>query len=702
MKRKLFSSPTFVLLWRSFVIKRRAASKALSVLLSPVLNPLLLMALLSAIPYVAVFIASFPDQIAILGRIVMSGYLVLGFSAHSQAALIDMVVEKERKIKEGLLMQGLSPTAFWLSTHLIYTVYAAIVCTLITWIIGPLFPLSNPFLIFLLLFFLDLSNITSTLAFAPFFNTSKAALLFDSFISILLFTVPIILIFWLEWAPSELAIIFISLVFYPLGFFFGMLRVNQLEMEGVGANWVNCFDGSGIGGFLIVLGVDSVLYVVLALYLDQVVPQEYGVPRPWWFPLKYVHRKTYDAWIEESHQRINSATSSTTTELAQSDDIEADPPSMRLLVNLQNLTMKFPKADSNAVDGFSVKLFEDEIFALLGHNGAGKSTILHILTGLISASSGHGTIAGYDLTNEMTSIRQHIGVCPQYDIQHDELTVAEHIVLFAGIKGLWATHSSTELEAVVTKVLTQLDLLTKRDEFVKTLSGGQKRKLSVAMAIVGDPKILILDEPTAGMDPVSRRALWAMLTSNKKGRLTFLTTHMMDEADLVADRKAILAKGKVRCLGTSVFLKHRFNVGYHLNIAYQRATTSDLKITSLVNKYIPAATITVQSSMSLRHGSATPTSATSPTAASSESVMVFSIPPSNVSSFPRLFNSLDKHSKSGGILYYGLSMPSLEEVFLKSEGGGVETSEEARLAEEHWARVSANEFVDEESLLLGN
>ncbi|KAJ3071815.1 ATP-binding cassette sub- A member 5 [Podochytrium sp. JEL0797] len=748
LRKAFLASPTVVMLWRSFATKRRALGKAAGVALSPIVNPLLLMALLQALPMALLAVpslgvlgvslgeslgaslgdslghsqgalaslgallgnttsatssTSFPDQVAILGRIVMSAYLVLGFSAHSQAALIEMVVEKEKKIKEGLLMQGLSPTAFWFSVHLTYAAFAATVCALITFIISPLFPLSNLIPIFMLLFFLDLANITSTLALAPFFNTSKAALLFDSFISVLLFTIPIILIFWLEWAPSEIAIIFLSLVFYPLGFFFGMLRVNQLEMEGVGCNWENSLDGRGIGGFLIVLGVDCVLYMLIALYLDQVVPQEFGVPRPWWFPLRYLHRKTYDKWVHASHQESTGIDESAPN--ASTDDIESDPLNMKMLVNLVNLSMKYPKADANAVDGFGVKLFEDEIFALLGPNGAGKSTVLHILTGLVSPTSGHGTIAGYDLINEMTSVRQLIGVCPQHDIQHDDLTVREHVLLFAGIKGLWATQSQQDLEDMVTKVLTQLDLQSKRDEFAKTLSGGQKRKLSVAMAIVGDPKILILDEPTAGMDPVSRRSVWGMLAKHKKGRLTFLATHMMDEADLVADRKAILSKGRVRCLGTSVFLKHRFHIGYQLSVAFPLTQSNDLKITSLVSKYIPSSSTLSASPMRQqppRSPAIGQTRASPVAAGSAENTLVFSIPPDAVSHFPRLFNALDKQVKSGGVLFYGLSMPSLEEVFLKSDGGGVETSEEARLAEEYWTRESAHDVVDEEALLLGN
>ncbi|KAJ3135367.1 hypothetical protein HK100_002858 [Physocladia obscura] len=429
------------------------------------------------------------------------------------------------------------------------------------------------------------------------------------------------------------------------------------------------------------------------LYLDQVVPQDYSVPRPWWFPLKYVNVQKYNEWVSEARRRLQSSVAITPT--TNTDDIEPDPLELRKLVSLKDIHFKFPNASGNAVDGLSLNLYEDEIFVLLGHNGAGKTTTLQILTGLIPASTGYGSVAGHDLASEMAAIRREIGVCPQHDIQHEELTVAEHVILFAGIKGLWATKTAAELDAdVVTPVLTQLDLISKRNDFVKTLSGGQKRKLSVAMAIVGDPKILILDEASAGMDPLSRRALWKMLSDNKKGRLTFMTTHMMDEADIVADRKAILTKGRIRCLGTSVFLKHRFNIGYTLNIVYQRENSSDIKILALINKHIVSAIVVSQPVID-RPGTVIPTVG--------EKTLTISIPTSGASSFPRLFNMLDKQVANCAINYYGLSMPTLEEVFLKSEeGGGLETSEEARLAEDYWTRVNANDAADEETMLLGN
>jgi len=116
----------------------------------------------------------------------------------------------------------------------------------------------------------------------------------------------------------------------------------------------------------------------------------------------------------------------------------------------------------------------------------------------------------------------------------------------------------------VKKTLKDIDLVEKADTFARYLSGGQKRKLSVGIAIIGDPKIIILDEPTAGVDPYSRRQLWSLLQSRRHGKVILLTTHFMDEADILADRKAVISKGKLRCCGSSLFLKNKFGIGYHL------------------------------------------------------------------------------------------------------------------------------------------
>lgn len=121
-----------------------------------------------------------------------------------------------------------------------------------------------------------------------------------------------------------------------------------------------------------------------------------------------------------------------------------------------------------------------------------------------------------------------------------------------------------QVKKAVDDILKDIDLEEKRDVLAKKLSGGQKRKLSVGIALIGDPKIIFLDEPTAGVDPYSRRHMWSLLKQRKEGKVILLTTHFMDEADILADRKAIMSKGSLRCYGSSLFLKNRFGLGYHL------------------------------------------------------------------------------------------------------------------------------------------
>lgn len=143
------------------------------------------------------------------------------------------------------------------------------------------------------------------------------------------------------------------------------------------------------------------------------------------------------------------------------------------------------------------------------------------------------------------------------------MTPEDHLRLFASFKGT----PENEIEALVQKMIADIELDTVKTQEARTLSGGQKRKLSVAIAMIGNSKIVMLDEPTSGMDTSARRKLWEMLKNNKQGRIIVLTTHYMDEADILGDRIAIMAEGKVVCTGSSLFLKNRYGVGYNLIIS---------------------------------------------------------------------------------------------------------------------------------------
>lgn len=209
--------------------------------------------------------------------------------------------------------------------------------------------------------------------------------------------------------------------------------------------------------------------------------------------------------------------------------------------------------DFEAVKGVSFEVANGEIFGLLGPNGAGKSTLIRMMTTLIPVTAGKAIVAGHDVTKDSDEVRRMIGVIPQALTSDPDLTVEENLSIYAKLYSV----SRAQREKNITEVLEAVDLLKWRDAQTKTLSGGMRRRLEIARGLVHDPRIFFLDEPTTGLDPVSRIAVWEMLNNLKKTRnLTMLlTTHYMEEADRLCDRIAIVDHGTLVALGTPVELK---------------------------------------------------------------------------------------------------------------------------------------------------
>ena len=206
-----------------------------------------------------------------------------------------------------------------------------------------------------------------------------------------------------------------------------------------------------------------------------------------------------------------------------------------------------------AVKGVSFEVAEGEIFGLLGPNGAGKSTTIRMMTTLIPITSGKIAVAGYDVVRESDSVRRQIGVIPQALTSDPDLTVEENLSIYAKLYNV----PRAERERSIVEVLEAVDLLKWRGAEVKTLSGGMRRRVEIARGLVHNPKIFFLDEPTTGLDPVSRIAVWEMLDKLRRTRnLTILiTTHYMEEADKLCDRIAIVDHGTLVALGTPLELK---------------------------------------------------------------------------------------------------------------------------------------------------
>jgi ABC-2 type transport system ATP-binding protein len=209
--------------------------------------------------------------------------------------------------------------------------------------------------------------------------------------------------------------------------------------------------------------------------------------------------------------------------------------------------------DFTAVDDISFEVRDGEIFGLLGPNGAGKSTLIRMMTTLMPISAGKAYIAGFDVDTQSDEARRCIGVIPQALTSDIDLTVGENLSIYAKLYGV----PTEQRRKSIAELLEAVDLTKWRDAQTKTLSGGMRRRLEIARGLVHNPKIFFLDEPTTGLDPVSRVAVWEMLNKLKEQRhLTMLiTTHYMDEADRLCDRIAIVDHGKLVALDTPLALK---------------------------------------------------------------------------------------------------------------------------------------------------
>ncbi len=229
----------------------------------------------------------------------------------------------------------------------------------------------------------------------------------------------------------------------------------------------------------------------------------------------------------------------------------ASPHQKDVAIAVDHIVKRY--GDFTAVDDISFEVRDGEIFGLLGPNGAGKSTLIRMMTTLIPITAGKAYIAGFDVSTAADEARHCIGVIPQAMTSDIDLTVGENLSIYAKLYGVGAE----QRERSISDLLEAVDLTKWRDAQTKTLSGGMRRRLEIARGLVHNPKIFFLDEPTTGLDPVSRVAVWEMLTKLKERRqLTILiTTHYMDEADRLCDRIAIVDHGKLVALDTPLALK---------------------------------------------------------------------------------------------------------------------------------------------------
>ncbi|NWX76157.1 ABCAA protein, partial [Alca torda] len=585
------------------------------------------------------------------------------------------VAREKKKLKVLMKTMGLQDIAFWLSWSLLYAVYVMVLsCLLTALVVQDAFYLSSFPAVLLLFFLYGLACIHLVFMLCSLLRTSKLAGSMGFLITFLFGCLSLAVL--IENLPEPLKL-FLGL-FCPFAFNVGIAKVFHLEKYGMGFSFSNLMGESYfLFSTYIMLVFDSVFYMLLAMYFDKVLPGKYGIPDPPFFCLK----PSYWVRSRRGSTREMPRTAVSPEELL-GDDVEPVPQEFmgKEAIRLNNVKKTYKKKDkkTEALRGLSLNIYEGQITALLGHSGAGKTTLLNVLSGLTLPSEGSATIYNYKLSEvgEREKIREMIGICPQFNVQFEVLTVKENLKTFAEIKGI----KSKEVEREVQNILELLDISGVQDIQAEKLSGGQKRKLSVGIAMLGNPQLLFLDEPTAGLDPLSRHQVWSVLKEHRAGRVILFSTQFMDEADILADRKAFILHGRLKCVGSSLFLKKKWGIGYHLRIHVSESC--DFKdVTAVVKRYIPNVIFSGHSQYELR----------------------YKLPLENVNKFPDLFSGLDSCSDQG-IINYGVSMTTLEDVFLRLEEEGTADQEDEHVLGEEWAEAGPRcpDETEPGSLLLSD
>jgi len=254
------------------------------------------------------------------------------------------------------------------------------------------------------------------------------------------------------------------------------------------------------------------------------------------------------------------------------------------LLVLQNLTKVYKQGLKKvlAVDGISVGVPKGECFGLLGVNGAGKTTTFNMITSEIAPSRGSAQLNGNIISKGAEGMKQNVGYCPQFDALDNYMTAQELLYCHGRLKGI----PSEELESIVNTALQKMGILNYGNKLIKTFSGGTKRKLSVAVALLGEPELLLMDEPTSGMDPASKRHLWdVVLDLMKDKRSVVMTSHSMEECDSLCTRLAIMVNGKFRCLGSPQHIKSKFADGYTMKLRLSKECDLDNVVETLKQSF---------------------------------------------------------------------------------------------------------------------
>ncbi|KAM0731504.1 Phospholipid-transporting ATPase ABCA3 [Formica fusca] len=584
--------------------------------------------------------------------------MVIAFLPLSVATLRKALHDKETGFRSLMRLTNMSFAMLyvgWLNYLMIAVLPATIVCTILLY---PVFSATNALVTAIFIMMYNILSVLFMFTIGTFFNHSTKALLTSILFWIFLTHFTIVLDQFLIgatvlWKIGSLMLPHSGLL-YGLVAFTTRANFENYENEDLKNIWqrmksrnymsptsylwprwlselialrdvhniIHAKEKISIGIILFAWCLHIIFWYLLAVYLDNINPGKFGSAKPWYYLCK---KPVYD----NDDLTIRGSTNWSA--------VEHTPSYIKPSIRVRCVRKEFGRIGERftAMDDVTIDFYHQEFSVILGHNGAGKSCLLKTIIGMYKPTHGHVYVEGRDNVDESTM--DPIGYCPQENILMNDLTTIQHIYIFGMMKGM--TYTDAHRESL--KLLKQLDLESVIDTKAKSCSFGTQRRICLAMALIGNIKILILDEPTYGIDPWHRRQVWDLLSDIKRERTILMATNSMEAADLLADRIAIIANGRIECYGSKMYLNRRYGIGYVLSLLVQE--NCDVERVRAEIQEFSANPITVRDMMGL--------------------VIRFDVPRS--SRFTKLLQHLESNKEELGIVSAALSAASIEGQFLR-------------------------------------
>ena len=526
-------------------------------------------------------------------------FIVIAYMCPLCLYVYRMVGEKENKSKEGMKIMGLGEGIYFLSYFIQYFFICLIDSIVNTIFLSLLFTKIPFYYLFIVLFLWTLDVFALIFFFQSFIDKTRVALI----LSLLIYFVMFFLSMACMDESSKKVVKIILSIFPPVCLELGIVLFGKFQgnfRKFHPGDYVKTYTNYSLFIMNLMQFIDFFLFLFLGYYLQNVLPHEFGIKRPWYFlctkeywcgnqnknkknkevlnkiektigeinEIKFVDELYSQKRLKKAQKTLNE----TNNKDFEGEELYKDKTKPDDALRIQNIVKIFGDG-KKAVDNVNLNFYKDEIFALLGHNGAGKTTLISMLTGLYEATEGSAFYDGYDIldSNNMDKFRTILGICPQHDVLFDDLTIREHLEMFCIFKGF----SSDNFDSEINKTLHDFELDNIQNITAKNLSAGQRRKLSIAISLIGGSKVIFLDEPSSGMDITSRRNLWDILKRQSEQKIIILTTHYMEEASVLGKRIGIINAGKMKCIGTPLFLIERFGKFLSLNITKEEGAENE-------------------------------------------------------------------------------------------------------------------------------